>query len=70
MEGLFESKTYMAWRNMLYAAGYSDTPIVGDMRHLSTSELEQIERYFRGVVSETPRKNRIVVANAILQIQE
>ena len=54
----------MIWHNVRYAAGYCETLIGCDRRHLATSELEQIGRYFWNLVFETPIKNRIDVANA------
>ena len=60
-DGLFGRKTYMIFHKMLYASGYAETLIGCDMRHLATSELERIGRYFWFAYAETSRKQRLSV---------
>ena len=72
-DGLFDSKTYMVCRSMLYSAGYGETLIGNDRRHFATSELEQIDRYSRSLVFETPRKTEYMYRaqrGKLLQIRE
>ena len=64
-DGLSEGKTYMVWHNMRYAAGYVEPRIGGDRRRLSTSELEQIDRYFRNNAFKTSIHQGLTVSSAM-----
>ena len=44
-EWLCTRKTYMAWRNMRYRAGYSETMIGAPPRHSAMSEFEHVGRF-------------------------
>ena len=45
-EGICNRMTYRVWRSRLYASGFPETMIREPRRHLETSELEQVGRYF------------------------
>ena len=75
-EGLSDRKTYAIWNNALYAPGYGETPIGNDRRHLSVSELEQIDQYpgpslwsFQKNKMPTSHEVKITLANPRIMVE-
>ena len=50
---------------MRYKSGYTETMIRESCRHLATSELEQVGRFFWSSVFETSRQSKLSIQSAI-----
>ena len=64
-ECLCARKTYMAWRNMLYREGYAETMLGEPHRHLATSELEHVGRFFWNSAYGTAGKYKLTIQSAM-----
>ena len=64
-DGIFNRKTYMVWRNMIYKAGYTDTMIGAPRRHLATSKLEHGGQFSWNSVFGTFSKSKLPTRSAM-----
>ena len=58
-------KTYMAWRNVRYRVGYSETMIGRSLLHLATFALGRIGRFSWNMVFGTSRKPKLTIHSAM-----